>query len=163
MRLTFFRALALPLSLVLALPQVNGQDVTFTSDVHLVVVDISVKDKSGKVIPDLKKTDFTVVEDGKPQAISVFEFQKLDSDEPLPAVPAAKEAKPPETKSAATAAPAAAQPKTTSSSLLASTPKPIIRFQDRRLVAMLFDFSTMPVADQARAQKAAIDFLQHQM
>jgi len=143
------------LCLMLAMPQVNGQDVTFTSDVHLVVVDISVKDKNGKVVPDLKKTDFTVIEDGKPQQISVFEFQKLDSDEPLAPVPAVKEAK--------AATPEAPAPKTTSSSLLSSSPKPVIRFQDRRLVAMLFDFSAMPVADQARAQKAAIDFLEHQM
>ncbi|MDE3197174.1 MAG: VWA domain-containing protein, partial [Acidobacteriota bacterium] len=150
------------LSLMLALAPVNGQDVTFTSDVHLVVVDISVKDKSGKVIPGLKKTDFTVLEDGKPQQVSVFEFQKLDSEEPLPAVPAVKQ-----TKAAAPATapekPAPPEPKPTSAGLMASTPKPIIRFQDRRLVAMLFDFSTMPAQDQARAQKAAIDYLEHQM
>ena len=36
--------------------------------------------RAGKVIPDLKKSDFTLLEDGKPQTISVFEFQKLEGD-----------------------------------------------------------------------------------
>ena len=67
--------------------------VTFTSQANLVVIDVSVKDKSGKVMPDLKKGDFTILEDGKPQQVSVFEFQKLDSDTPPPPVPAAKEVK----------------------------------------------------------------------
>ena len=48
--------------------------VTFTSESSLVIVDVSVKDKSGKIIPNLKKSDFVLTEDGKPQQISVFEF-----------------------------------------------------------------------------------------
>ena len=157
------RLLATP-CLFLLLAQVNGQDnVTFTSDVHLVVIDVSVKDKSGKVIPDLKKTDFTLMEDGKPQQIGVFEFQKLDSEQPLPPVPATKDVKVAAAIVPAAPAPVApAAPKPTSSGL-SGNPKPIIRFQDRRLVAMLFDFSTMPTADQARAQKNALEFLEHQL
>src|SRR5215472_16767333 len=77
--------------LILLLARLDGQEgVTFSSEVKLVILDIGVKDKSGKVIPGLTKADFTVLEDGKPQQISVFEFQKLDSDEPLPPVPAVK-------------------------------------------------------------------------
>src|SRR5438270_12644674 len=60
------------------------QDVTFTSESTLVVIDVSVKDKSGKVIPNLNKSDFTVLEDGKPQTVSVFEFQRLDAEAPVP-------------------------------------------------------------------------------
>ena len=44
------------------------------------IVDVTVKDKSGKPIENLKQEDFTVLEDGKPQKISVFEFQKLAMD-----------------------------------------------------------------------------------
>ena len=53
------------------------------ADVHrptrnLVIVDVTVKDKAGKPIEGLKQSDFAVLEDGKPQKISVFEYQKLD-------------------------------------------------------------------------------------
>src|ERR1041385_3361418 len=58
---------------------------------NLVILDVTVLDKSGKVIPGLTKADFEVLEDGKPQTLSVFEFQKLDHDNAasnLPAPPA---------------------------------------------------------------------------
>src|ERR1700690_1957667 len=51
----------------------------FSSETNLVVVDLYARDKSGAIITNLKKEDFTVLEDGKPQLISVFELQKLDS------------------------------------------------------------------------------------
>ena len=35
--------------------------------------------------------------------------------------------------------------------------QPVIRYQDRRLVAILFDFSTMGIPEQSRVQKTAID------
>ena len=34
-----------------------------------------------------------------------------------------------------------------------------LRYQDRRLVALLFDFSTMDIPEQIRVQKTAIDFI----
>jgi len=40
-----------------------------------VIVDVTVKDKSGKAIDSLTENDFTVLEDGKPQKIAVFEVQ----------------------------------------------------------------------------------------
>src|SRR5713226_6919057 len=106
-------------------PAQQDSGVTFTSESTLVIVDVSVKDKSGKVIPDLKKSDFVLTEDGKPQQISVFEFQRLDVEGPPPTpVPAVRTPAPAATPARpATAAPTAA--------------KPVIRFQDRRLVAML--------------------------
>src|SRR5579871_979738 len=77
-------------ALFLVFAATNAQDVTFTSNTNLVIIDASVRDKSGKVIPDLKKSDFTVIEDGKPQTISVFEFQRLEGDALLAPVPASK-------------------------------------------------------------------------
>jgi VWFA-related protein len=133
----------------------QAQDtVTFTSQANLVVIDVGVKDKSGKVMPGLTKADFTIMEDGKPQQLSVFEFQKLDSDEPLPAVPASKDVK-------AAGTTVAAAPKQAGIPL--GKPKPVIRFQDRRLVALLFDFSTMGIPEQSRAQKSALEFIHDQM
>jgi VWFA-related protein len=150
---------------LLLFASMNGQQddsvTTITTEVNLKVVNITVKDKSGKVIPNLKPSDFTVLEDGKSQEVKVFEFQKLDSDQPLPSVPADK----PMAAAAAPAAPVAAVVSAAPKPAAPKTPapKPIIRFQDRRLVAMLFDFSTMATVEQARAQKSAIDFIEHQL
>ena len=67
--------------------QSNGDDkpLVFTTGARLVVVDVTVKDKNGKLIEGLKQSDFAVFEDGKPQKISVFEYQQLDcKPEPPP-------------------------------------------------------------------------------
>ena len=92
------RAAMLSLLLVFAtglatvVTSVDAQEPTFTSNTSLVIIDATVKDRSGKVLSDLKKSDFTVLEDGKPQQISVFEFQKLEGDVALTPVPAIKPA-----------------------------------------------------------------------
>ena len=52
--------------------------VKFESTTQLVVVNVSVKDKNGKPLEGLKASDFTVTEDGKPQQIKVFEYQRLE-------------------------------------------------------------------------------------
>ena len=169
------RALVYGLTFLLTAGNFPAQDVTFTSNTTLVVIDVTVKDKSGKVIEDLKKGDFTLLEDGKPQPISVFDFQKLDIDT-APPVPAVK----PETPlkggntsgavatSAQPAAPAVAPkpapaPAPAAAEASAGQGKPVIKYQVRRLVAMLFDMSTMAVAEQIRVQKNAIDFLHTQL
>jgi VWFA-related protein len=133
----------------------------FTSNTNLVIIDVNVKDKSGKVLPDLKKSDFTVLEDGKPQQIAVFEFQKLEGDISLPAVPAVKPV--PDAAPAAGAATAAPRPKSATAAPTPTTAAPVIRFQDRRLVAMLFDLSTMQIPEQNRIQVAALTFIREQM
>src|ERR1700685_2868126 len=58
---------------------------TFSANSNLVIVDITVRDKAGKPIEGLKQDDFTVLEDGKPQKVTVFEYQRLTMDtEPPP-------------------------------------------------------------------------------
>ncbi len=52
----------------------------FSTSLHLVVEDVSVKDKQGKIIEGLKAQDFVITEDGKPQTISFCEFQQLPSE-----------------------------------------------------------------------------------
>lgn len=42
---------------------------------RLVLVDIIVTDKDGRPVADLKRDDFTLLEDGKPQPISIFSFE----------------------------------------------------------------------------------------
>ncbi len=168
--------------------------VTFTSSTTLVIIDVTVKDKSGKVVEDLKKGDFALSEDGKTQQIAVFDFQKLDIDA-APAAPAVKpaapavkpaadaKATPPTTVAAGATGGAAGKPASISGAIVqtaqpaqaaaTNTPtpvttkagkaQPIIRYQDKRLVALLFDFSTMAIPEQIRVQKTAIDFIHTQL
>lgn len=116
-------------------PQRDAGLAQFTSSSNLVIVNITAKGRE-----DLKKGDFRVFEDGKPQQIAVFEFQKLDST-PLAPVPIPPLAPLPR-ESAPPAKPA---------------------FKDRRLLVLYFDFSSLPIADQIRSQEAAAKFLSTQM
>jgi len=171
------RTLIFGLVFLLALGNLPAQEpLTIRVNTTLVIIDVTIKDKSGKVIEDLKKNDFSLTEDGKTQQIAVFDFQKLDIDTapPVPAVKPGNESKPaaapPATpakpasisgaisQSAQPAAPAGAKPPA-QVAVKPGTAQPIIRYQDRRLVAMLFDMSTMAVPEQIRVQQTAIDFI----
>ena len=46
---------------------------------QLVIETVTVRDRNGKIIEDLTEKDFAITEDGVPQTISVFQFQKLDA------------------------------------------------------------------------------------
>jgi VWFA-related protein len=48
---------------------------TFSTDVKVVNVFASVRDKDGRIVKDLTKDDFAVLEDGRPQAIRYFAQQ----------------------------------------------------------------------------------------
>src|SRR3984957_16450079 len=124
---------------------------TFKTNTNLVIVNVAVKDKSGKAIEDLKKDQFTLLEDGKPQQISVFELQHLNG-ETLPTI----EAPAPTLKTrGAESKPAPA-----------AVPAPPVKaddLKDRRLIAMFFDLSSMQPAEQIRARDAAVKFIDTQM
>ena len=122
----------------------DGTIPKFSATSNLVIVDVTVKDKSGKPIENLKRGDFTVTEDGKPQAISVFEFQKLtDMPEPPPLLSLSDQMKLPEA------------PKTT---ITAESPGQV-QYHDKRLLVFFLDFSSMGIPEQLRAQEAAMDYL----
>lgn len=53
---------------------------TYHAQTKLVNVYVSVRDKNGKIVQNLKKEDFTVTEDGRPQKIGFF---SRESDTPL--------------------------------------------------------------------------------
>ncbi|HEY7337115.1 MAG TPA: VWA domain-containing protein [Bryobacteraceae bacterium] len=121
---------------------------TFRTGTTLVPVDVTVKDKNGKVIEGLKASDFTVLEDGKPQKVSIFDFNKLSTDpEPPPPLSLADQFKLPES------------PKTT---ITVAAPGQV-QYHDKRLMAFFFDFSSMQVPEQLRAQEAALKFLDKQI
>src|SRR5579863_9587940 len=129
----------------------DQQAPTFKTNTNLVIVNVSVKDKSGKAIEDLKKDQFTLLEDGKPQPISVFEVEHLNG-ETLPALEAPAPTL--KTRPAAEAKPVSAEP---------APPVTTAQLKDRRLIAMFFDLSSMQPAEQIRARDAAIKFIDTQM
>lgn len=122
---------------------------------NLVIVNVDVRDRDGKPIEGLKAEDFVVTEDGKPQKISVFEYQRLETDIPAPPPSIKAEAKkePAETK---------VERPVPKKEITPSAPGQV-RYRDRRLLVLFFDFSSMPPADQVRAQKSAMKFIDEQM
>src|SRR3984957_12039151 len=128
---------------------------TFKTNTNLVIINVAVKDKSGKAIDDLKKDQFTLLEEGKPQEISVFEVQHLNGETLPPlevAAPTLKTRGPVESKPGL---PVEAPPV---NSTLKSD-----QLKDRRLIAMFFDLSSMQPAEQIRARDAALKFIDTQM
>ena len=52
-------------------------DVTFQVEVNYVDVDVVVTDEKGNLVSDLKREDFEVFEDGKPQKIDTFAYVEI--------------------------------------------------------------------------------------
>jgi VWFA-related protein len=65
------------------LPSQAGSVATLRSTTRLVVLDVVVTDKSGKPVRNLSKEDFTILEDGKDQAIASFEPPDQHSPPPV--------------------------------------------------------------------------------
>src|SRR5260221_5274985 len=51
----------------------------FRVESELVLVNVVARDKQGNPVTDLKREDFTLLEDGKPQRVSSFDFDNLDT------------------------------------------------------------------------------------
>ncbi len=142
-----------PLACFLALflaasPAVPQAQPTFSTTANVVVVNVTVLGRDGQPVEKLTKSDFVVLEDGKPQRLQSCELQRLDT-QPLPPIAPAP-------------AHRALQNRTQATPEATSTPEPP-KVQDHRLIAMMFDFSSMQPPEQVRAVKAAIQFLQTKM
>src|SRR5258708_25881668 len=125
-------------------PQQPQYRVRVTSE--LVLVNVVVRDKKGNLITDLKKEDFTLLEDGKRQAISTFDFENVDELK---------------TAGAAEGTVSGAAP---DGALLRSNEQPAsLNARDRRLMLLFFDFSGMQPEDIERSVGAAKKFVQTRM
>lgn len=144
------RLLAVVLQLVLLSPVLPGQepDYTFHAQSELVLVNVTVRDKSGNLVRNLKPGDFTILEDNKPQKVVSFDVENTD------AVPAQNvvQAKP---LPGGTSAPA-----NSANASLAST---AAEFKDRRLIVFLFDLSAMEPDEIDHAITAAVHYVDTQM
>ncbi len=126
----------------------NAEVPTFRSSTNLVIETVTVKNKDGKAVTGLTAKDFTLTEDGVVQQIKFFEFQQMPT-EALPApVPTNLRVAPIPKLAHSQIAPAAAGD---------------VKYRDRRLLAIYFDLTAMPLPDQIRAFNAAKRFVRTQM
>lgn len=139
---------ALSLVALLCPAQQPEPSVKISVTTSLVVVNVDVRDRNGKPVENLKAGDFTIFEDNKPQKISVFEYQRLET-----------KAEPPEPVAAPKPASATPAPK----AVIKPSAPGQVRYKDRRLMVLFFDFSSMPQEDQMRAQDAALKFIDTQI
>ena len=143
------RAVAVLVTLSLLCPALPGQEQTdyvFHAESDLVLVNVTVRDRNGKFVSGLKPSNFTILEDNKPQKIVSFDVENVDA---LPAVDVAQ-AKPLPEPTGQPSAPASA---TDTAS----------QFKDRRLIVLFFDLSAMEPDEIDHAVTSAEHYLDAQM
>ena len=118
---------------------------SFRSTTQLVVETVVVKNNEGHPISGLKAADFTITEDGSPQQIKLFEYQRLD--------PATRPVATEERHAATLARPTRTQ-------IVAPVPGDS-RYRDHRLLALYFDLTAMPVLDQVRGVRGRQEVRPH--
>jgi len=144
------KAVAVLLALVLlcsALPSQQQSEYVLHVESDLVLVNVTVRDKSGKFVQGLKPESFTILEDNKAQKILSFDVENVDAVPP-PDVAQAKplpEPAPEQTHPAAAPANTAAQ------------------FKDRRLIVLFFDLSAMQPDEIDHAVTSAEHYVDTQM
>jgi VWFA-related protein len=112
---------------------------------ELVLANVVVRDKTGKLVRGLKKEDFTLFEDGKKQEILTFDFENVDE---LTTAGAA------ERTITGEAGPAG---------VLKPTTNLLINARDRRVIVLFFDFSAMEPDQVDRCVDAAKKYVNEQM
>ncbi len=144
-----FMNLYVTVTLVLQ-PLAAQRPTTFYANTNVVIVNVTVLDRKGNSIENLTKDDFQVYENGKLQKLEAVDLQHLKNDH-LP--PVERELAERLTE----------KPKTFNPDTEKTVSNKLSRYQDRRLMVLLFDFSSMQPAEQIRSKEAAIRFLQTQM
>ena len=156
MRQQLQRGFAMALALLLAMPlqaqqdaqQVNtnqGTGYVLRAESDLVLTNVVVRDaKTGQVVLGLKQSDFTVLENGKAQKISDFDFESVDMAKPL-------------NEATISGLASSAQGKTATSGVRPEDLK------DHRLIVFFFDLTSMQPEDLDRSVDAAKEFLTHKM
>ena len=76
---TLASLLVMTLACALVFSQQQSGEYTFRAKTELVLVNVTVRDKNGNPVKDLKPEDFTVFEDNKPQHIVSFDLENTDA------------------------------------------------------------------------------------
>ncbi len=146
------KTLAMLVGLALLCSSVPAQeqaDYTFRVQSDLVLVNVTVKDKSGSFVRGLKPEDFTILEDNKPQKVVSFDVENIDAV----ATQDVAQAKPLPGQSAPATPTAGAAPPNSDAD----------RFKDRRLIVLFFDLSAMEPDEIDRAITSAEHYVDTQM
>ena len=117
----------------------------FHAQTELVLVNVTVRDKKGNFVRNLKLEDFTVLEDGKPQKIVSFDLERTDTVV---------------SQDVAQATPLPEKNLNVAAEPLASA---VNEFKDRRLIVLLFDLSAMEPEEIERAVTSAVHYVDSQM
>jgi len=127
--------------------QQPGQAPVFTISVRseIVLTNVVARDKQGNVVKDLKSSDFTIFENGKPQKISTFDFQNVDLAAAL--------------KEQTTVAGTTSIAKMLERSI--GEDKQALR--DHRLIVIFFDLSSMQQSDIDRGVDSAKEYINKKM
>jgi VWFA-related protein len=130
-----------------ASPSQQQSEYVFRTGSELVLVNVTVRDKSGKFVPGLKPEDFTILEDNKPQKVVSFDVENVDA---VPASDVAQANPRPEPTADATSPPASAADANA-------------QFKDRRLIILFFDLSAMEPDEIDHAVTSAEHYVDAQM
>jgi len=134
---------------LLCFPAVSQQeDYKVRVESELVLVNVTVKDKSGNIVTNLKPEDFTILEDNKPQRVVSFDIENIDAvanQDVAQSHPLTNQTSP-------------AQPAVPISSASNTD-----QFKDRRLVVLFFDLSAMEPDEIDRAVTSAEHYVDAQM
>ncbi|HZD49052.1 MAG TPA: VWA domain-containing protein, partial [Silvibacterium sp.] len=128
-------------------PQQNPSQSSFTLKVNsdLVLTNVVVRDKkTGQVVRGLTAKDFTVLENGKAQQISSFDFESVDQATPLNEATINGQS----SQSIFNAKNGVARPE---------------ELRNHRLIVLFFDLTSMQPEDIERSQDAARNYINHQM
>ncbi|HUJ94160.1 MAG TPA: VWA domain-containing protein [Terriglobales bacterium] len=145
------RIISLALALLIAnssSSQDSSSQYTFHSETELVLVNVTVRDQKGAPVKDLKRQDFTVLEDNRPQQIATFDLENTD------AVVSTNTAEVPLLGNLRAQKAAAASPQPNQAA---------IPLKDRRLIILFFDLSAMEPDEIDRSVTAAQHYVEKQM
>ena len=136
-----------PTSLMAQQQDAANQVTTIKVQTNIVLTNVVVRDKkTGEVVKGLKPSDFTILEDNKPQKIASFDYENVDQAAVLNEKGTTVSGK-------ATVAQLLNQEDVTD-------PKEL---QDHRLIVMFFDLSSMQPEDIDRSVDAARDYINKKM
>ena len=136
--------------------QQTGRRPSFRAGVELIYVNVVVRDGSGNIVRNLKREDFSLVEDDKAQQITAFDFEEVPA-EPSVAEPPAETVQP--ILKPATAKPAA---ETTPAEAAPAKVEPV-DLKNRRLIVLLFDSSSMQPEELERAVESGHAYIEKRL
>ena len=127
--------------------QPNNGSFTLKVNSDLVLTNVVVRDKkTGEVVRGLSQSDFTILENGKPQKISTFDFESVDQATPL-------------NEATVSGMAGSTTAKSPTQDIVATNEQ----LRNHRLIVFFFDLTSMQPEDIDRSVDAAKNYVNKQM